>query len=379
MARGTAGSDQQAAAIAADEAFATDLYLRLSAGAGNVVFSPSSIATALRMALLGARGETAAELAAALHLARPEAAADGLGNLAGIRVDAGITFRAPNTMWLQSGLPIRQQFSSALPDTVALMTADFQRDAAGVARRINDAVSEQTAGKITNLISPGMLSSLTRLVLVNAVYLKAPWATPFPAAGTEDTPFYPERAVPSRVPMMHLEASLNYQRGDGYAAVLLPYRGGALAMAIVLPDGPLSSLGEPLAHAGLRGVLDGLRAAPRLRVRLGLPRFRMTAGFRLDDTLRALGVVRAFGPGADFSGITEAERLFISAVVHKAYVDVDEQGTEAAAATAVGFKALAVVRRPDPVVTMIVDRPFLFAIADTATGLPLFLGQVARP
>jgi serpin B len=379
MARGTARTDQQAAAIAADAAFATDLYRRLSAGAGNVVFSPSSIASALQMALLGARGDTAAELAAALHLDGPEAAADGLSSVAGIRVDTGTTFRAPNTMWLQSGLPVRQEFSSALPDTVALMTADFQRDAGGVARRINDAVAEQTAGKITGLISPGMLSYLTRLVLVNAVYLKAPWANPFPAAGTKDAPFYPERAAPSRVPMMHLEASLNYRRDDGYAAVLLPYRGGSLAMAIVLPDGPLDSLGEPLTHIGLAGLLYSLRHAPRPRVRLSLPRFRITAGFRLDDTLRALGVVRAFGPGADFSGITEAERLFINAVVHKAYVDVDEQGTEAAAATAVGMKALAMVRRPDPVVTMVVDRPFLFAIADTATGLPLFLGQVARP
>jgi serpin B len=379
MARRIAGSDQQAAAIVADEAFATDLYLRLAVGAGNVVFSPSSIATALRMALVGARGETAAELAAALHLASPDAAADGLGNMDSIRVDQDTTFRAPNTMWLQSGLPVRHEFSSALPDTVALMTADFQRDADGVARRINDTVSEQTAGKITGLISPGMLDALTRLVLVNAVYLKAPWASPFPAAGTKDTTFYPERTVPSRVPMMHLEASLAYQRGDGYAAVLLPYRGGTLAMAIVLPDGPLESLDAPLRQTGLRGVLDGLRGAPQLRVRLGLPRFRITAGFRLDDTLRALGVVRAFGPGADFTGITEAEQLFISAVVHKAYVDVDEQGTEAAAATAVGMKTLAMVRPPDPVVTMIVDRPFLFAIAGTATGLPLFLGQVARP
>jgi serpin B len=146
-------------------------------------------------------------------------------------------------------------------------------------------------------------------------------------------------------------------------------------MAVILPDGPLAALRPALAARGLGGMLAG---ASRHQVTLSLPRFRVEAAFDLIPALRQLGVNEAFSDKADFSGITMAEPLRISTVAHKAYVYVDEQGTEAAAATAVGFRALAAFRPPPPV-TMIVDRPFLFAIVHTTTGLPLFLGQVSRP
>ena len=175
--------------------------------------------------------------------------------------------------------------------------------------------------------------------------------------------------------MMHGTAPRAYLRGDGYQAVLLPYRGASLAMAVVLPDGPLAALRPKIGAAGLGGLL----ASPAThQVTLSMPRFRLEAEFDLIPALRQLGVSQAFGDDADFSGITQAEPLQISAVAHKAYIDVDEQGTEAAAATAVIIRASAALRTPRPV-TMVVDRPFLFAIVDTATGLPLFLGQVAQP
>jgi serpin B len=175
--------------------------------------------------------------------------------------------------------------------------------------------------------------------------------------------------------MMHLTSDLGYRRADGYQVVLLPYAGTGLAMAIVLPDGPLAPLSQALDDAGMRGLLDGVQPA---RVRLSMPRFRITAEFTLNGILQRLGVGRAFGTGADFTGITAAEQLSISQVLHKAYIDVDENGTEAAAATAVAFRALAHRAEPTPV-TVTVDRPFLFAITDTATGLPFFLGHVANP
>jgi serpin B len=156
--------------------------------------------------------------------------------------------------------------------------------------------------------------------------------------------------------------------------VLLPYRGAGLAMAVVLPDGPLAAL-RPKVAAGLGGMLAG---TARHQVTLSLPGFRLEAAFDLIPVLRRLGVNDAFSHAADFSGITEAEPLLINTVAHKAYIDVDEQGTEAAAATAVGMRAAAAFRSPPPV-TMIVDRPFLFAIIDTTTGLSLFLGQVSHP
>ncbi len=367
-------------AVQADAAFGTDLYQRLAA-AGNVVFSPASIAAALRMALAGARGDTAAELAAALHLPGPEAAADGLDELAGIRSGDDLTFRAPNVMWLESAVPVRDSYLRQLSGTVSVERCDFRRASEAARQTINDTVAEQTAGKITGLIPPGAIDSLTRMVLTNAVYMKAVWAHQFPANETKQKPFYPERAAPAPVNLMHLQARFAYHRGDGYQAVLLPYRGGSLAMAAVLPDGPLSEFAGQLDSAGgLGALLAGLLSdgAEHL-VDLSLPRFRVNAGFMLKDTLEALGVRAAFSAAADFSGITEDEPLSISAVVHKAYIDVGEEGTEAAAATAVVIRALSMTLKPRPDVTLVFDRPFLFAIVETGSGLPLFLGQFTRP
>ncbi len=366
--------------VQADAAFGTDIYLKLAA-TGNVVFSPASIAAALRMALAGARGETAAELAAALHLPAQEAAADGLAQLAAIRPGDDLTFQAPNVMWLQTALSVRDSFLAQLSGTVSVERCDFRHAPEAAREAINAAVAEQTAGKITGLVPRGTVDTLTRLVLTNAVYLNALWVRQFPAQETRQRPFYPERSGPAPTDMMHLLAGLAYHRGDGYQAVLLPYRGGSLAMAVVLPDGPLSELAGHLAAAGGVGaLLDGLLSgAAECQVDLTLPRFRVTAGFLLTDTLQQLGVRRAFTGAADFSGITGDEPLHISAVLHKAYVDVGEKGTEAAAATAVAFATLALVRKPSPDVTLVVDRPFLFAIVETGSGLPLFLGQYTTP
>src|SRR5215475_8868839 len=330
-----------AQAVQADAAFGTDLYLKLAAS-GNVVFSPASIAAALRMALAGARGETAAELAAVLRLPGPEAAADGLKQLAGIRPGDGLTFRAPNIMWLESAESVRDDFLAQLAETVAVERCDFSRAPEAAREVINDTVAEQTAGKIT-----GLIDSLTRLVLTNAVYLKALWTHQFPAKDTTQKPFYPERLGPAPVDMMHLAVDLTYHRGDGYQAVLLPYRGGSLAMAVVLPDGPLSEFTGRLGGAGgVGGLLAGLLShGAQCQVDLSLPRFRIDAGFMLKDTLESLGVRTAFTPAADFSGITDDEPLHVSAVVHKAWIDVGEEGTEAAAATAVVIAALALIRK----------------------------------
>jgi serine protease inhibitor len=368
-----------AEAVQADAAFGTDLYGKL-AGPGNVVFSPASVAAALQMALAGARGGTAAELAAALHLAGPEAAAEGLAQLAGIHAGDDLTFRAPNVMWLESALTVRDEFLRQLAETVSVRRCDFATAPEAARQLINDTIADQTDGKITGLIPPGAVDFATRLVLTNAVYLKALWTHPFPAKDTRKRDFHSERTGPSPVDMMHLQERLAYHRGDGYQAVLLPYRGGSLAMAVVLPDAPLSEFSPGLAGAGGVGaLLDGLLSSGAEElVDLSLPRFRVEAAFDLVDTLQALGVRAAFTAAADFSGIAD-EALQISAVVHKAYVDVGEEGTEAAAATAVVFAAMAMLRKPQPDVTLVFDRPFLFAIADTESGLPLFLGQFTRP
>jgi serpin B len=374
------------ALAAGDDAFGADVFRILAQDSTDTVFSPVSVASALRLALCGAAGTTAAEMASALHLdgsqlAEPaDAAADGLRRLAAVLREVtaagSATFRAPNTVWIQSGLSVRPEFTARLSDTATFGEADFARAPEAARGEINRVIAEQTGGKITGLLPSGSVGAMTRLVLASAVYLKAAWANPFPESGTGDAPFYPDGPDrPARiVPMMRGTASRAYVRGDGYQAVLLPYAGGGLAMAVVLPDGPLASLRATIAADGLGGILAG---TARHQVMLSMPRFRLEAAFDLIPVLRRLGIKAAFSD-ADFSGITGARSLQINAVAHKAYVDVDEHGTEAATATAVGMRAMAAFRSPPPV-TMVVDRPFLFAIVHTATSLPLFLGQVSRP
>jgi serpin B len=375
--------DAAAAGVAAtDDAFGADLYRLLTDHATDTVFSPVSVASALRIALCGARGLTAAELASALH-GSPDTAAEGLRAVSAVvhevAADGSVTFRAPSTIWVQSGLPLQPGFTAELLAAAAasFAAADFAGAPEAVRSEINRVIAEQTAGKITGLLPPHSVDVDTRLVLCSAMYLKAAWAEPFPENATHDAPFYPDGpgGPTLDVPMMRGTATRAYRRGDGYQAVMLPYLNGGLAMAVVLPDGPLTALGPAIAAGGLRGLLAG---ASRHPVALSMPRFRLEAAFDLIPVLRLLGVAEAFSCQADFSGITEAEALRISTVAHKAYVDVDEHGTEAAAATGMAFQAMVLVRTPPPV-TMIVDRPFLFAIVHTPTGLPLFVGQVSHP
>ena len=377
--------------VSGDQAFGGDLYGRLP-GQGNLVFSPASIATALRLVLLGARGETAAQIAAALHLAIPDGAAPALQAAQDLQAVSAIlsdlatgdlTLRAPNAMWVQSGLPLEPGFTAAVSAAaaVAVRDADFRRAAEQARQEINQFIAEETAGKIAGLLSPGVVSAATSLVLASAVYLKAAWVHPFPAGATQDAAFYLDPGQPGRgsqvtVPTMRLRARLRYVRGDGYQAVELPYAGARLGMVIVLPD-PASGPGS----GGLEGADPGrlwTGLAPR-QVSLALPRFKVTSGFALRPVLAALGMPLAFTDEADFSGITTAQRLRIDEVVHQAYIDVNEAGTEAAAATAVVMTAAARLVQPELPVEMIVDRPFRFAITDLRGGLPLFLGRVTDP
>ncbi len=374
-------------AAEADAAFGVDLYGVLGADAEDMVLSPASVAGALRMALCGASGQTAAELARVLHLGTyPEpqdVAAAGLRLMPARPGDGepgagSATFRAPATVWIQSGLQLGGRFRArVVTPGVTLADADFAAAPEAARAEINQVIAEQTEGKITGLLPSGTVTALTRLVLASAVYMKAAWTDPFPERATADAPFYldgPDGAALT-VPMMRGTAPRAYLHGEGYQAVLLPYRDIGLAMAVLLPDGPLAALRPKLAAAGLGGLLAG---TARHQVTLSLPRFRVEAAFDLIPALRRLGVTAPFGGDADFSEITADAQLRIGAVAHKAYIDVDEQGTEAAAATAVVMRTAAAMR-PPPLVTMVVDRPFLFAIIDTATGLPVFLGQVSHP
>jgi serpin B len=361
-----------------DRAFAADLYGRLAESSGNVAFSPYSVASALRMAAYGARGRTAAEMAQVLHVADLDEAAAGASEIARRLEELrgeGVELHVADTVWVQSGHGLEPDFVGLLRGEhgATLRQVDFAGAPAQARNEINKAIEDTTRGHIKDLLGHGTIDRLTRLVLANAIYLKAAWAVPFVKDATRDEPFTRADGSTVDVPMMHATEKYGYAHGEDFQAVGLPYAGGQLAMTILLPTGPLDRVEQRLAREGLHRLVAGMHPA---QVALTLPRFRVRTNRDLRSDLQDLGMVQAFDEQADFTGITRVEQLIVSCVVHEAYVDVDEQGTEAAAATAVGFRLVSM-----PVLTarVVVDRPFLFAIIDTATGLPLFLGRVDDP
>jgi len=236
---------------------------------------------------------------------------------------------------------------------------------------INSWVDDQTEHRIPELLVPGIITSDTRLTLVNAIYLKAPWQTPFQPSATRPGTFTLADGSTVEVPMMAARTSLPYAAGNGWQAVELPYIGHALALTVIMPD-DLAAFESSLTADQLAAIIEDLG---EYNVTLTFPKFGIETKAMLAALLAALGMPSAFDGRADFSGITTAEALLISDVVHQANIDVDEKGTEAAAATAVVMRGGAAPQS----VTLHVDRPFLFALRDVPTGAVLFLGRVLDP
>jgi serpin B len=362
-----------------DSLFAGRLLTTLAAGrSDNVVVSPFSISEALAMTLAGARGRTEQQIAGALRFelsgSRLHAALDALdrslAQIAGLKV--------ANTLYGQHGYALRTAFLDLLARYygAGMHTVDFERATEQARSEINRWVSEQTHGKIPELLAKGVLDSFTRLVLVNAVDLKATWELPFARSGTLPAPFHSPDG-PVTVPTMNITASYGYRRATGYQAVELPYTGGRLAFDVLLPDpGRLAWLERRLAASGPLALLDGLRTR---RMALALPKLTLRTQTSLKRVLSTLGMPIAFEAGvADLSGMAgRPGDLFLKDVIHEAYVRVDERGTEAAAATAAVVATESVEAFPRLRVS--VDRPFAFVLRDTRTGAILFEGVVARP
>ena len=374
---------------AAVNAFGLDLYAAVAAADpdANLVISPASIAIALSMARAGARGQTAAEMDAVLrdlgtdeHAAWLAALDAALNSRTGTFRDRSgeeqqVTLRIVNAPFAQRGLTLEDPFLDALAERfgAGLRLVDYVAAAEDARRLINAWVADQTEDRIEELLAQGTIDDLTRLVLVNAIYLKAAWQTPFGEEATAPAPFTRLDGSTVDVPMMQGGGALPYAAGDGWRAVELPYVGGNLAMLVIVPD-DLAAFEPAFDEAALDAIVSGLGSR---EVILGMPKFGTESQLELNDVLAAMGMPTAFDEvAADFSGITTEERLFIGAVVHQANIDVDEKGTEAAAATAVVMQATAA---PHDTVTLTVDRPFLFALRDTDTGAVLFLGRVADP
>lgn len=367
------------------------LYAQLRGRAGNSFFSPFSIRAALGMALAGARGETAEQIRAALG---------GAGDSDEIHEELGSLFQrlssaaggthemaVANSLWSQSGAPVVPQFRELIARYYAggFHPTDFRNDAEGARHAINAWTAGRTKERIRNLIPPGMLRDDTRLVLANAVYFKGKWSSPFYEPASMERAFHVEGG--GRVDTMFMQQKRDYPhvRGNGFQAVELTYEGDAISMLILLPDDRdgLSGLERGLTPAVLR---DCLRRLSVQEVRLWIPRFEVTWATNLFEALLALGMRAAFDPdSADFSGINglrppDAEALHISAAVHRAFVEVNEQGTEAAAATAIAMEPLSadffMERRA---IEFVADHPFLFAILERKSGAILFLGRLCDP
>jgi serpin B len=375
-----------------DAAFAMDLYARVAPDESqNVFFSPYSISLALAMTYNGANGETAQQMASALHFSLPvdrlDAAFDSVDLALATRKNAldesgqptkSFELNVADSLWADKTLSIQQPFVDALGKSfgAGLRLVDFL-DAPEPARlAINGWVSDQTNAKIQDLVPQGDIDASTRLVLVNAIYFDAPWATPFQASATHDEAF--TKLDGSAVTASAMSGSLEttYAKGDGWQAVEIPYVGHQTSMVVLVPDsGKFASVEQSMSGDGVLSVMSSL--ASGASVNLTLPKFQIKgASISLSQELKALGMTDAFDPNkADFSRIAP-EPLFIGDVVHQAYVSVDVAGTEAAAATAVVMLGAAF---PTNEVNLDVNRPFLFFVRDIPTNTVLFVGRVVDP
>jgi serpin B len=369
------------AIVSGNNEFAFDLYAKLRGQGGNLFFSPKSISTALAMTYAGARGETAEQMAKTLHFRaqgeKLHAAFHTLiEELNGAGKKRGYQLSIANGLWGQKGFGFLPAFLK-LTEThygAGFHEVDFAGNVEAARRTINAWVEKQTKDKIKELFQAGTLDSDTRLVLANAIYFKGDWERQFKKDRTRKEPFHVPSDKTTDVPMMHDDGRFKYLDAGTFQALELPYKGKELSMLVLLPkkvDG-IGELEKSLMAVKLGEWLPKLRAQ---EVFVSLPKFKTTSEFDLTKTLADMGMPQAFSRQADFSGMNGKRNLFIGIVVHKAYVDVNEEGTEAAAATGVGVKlAAAPVRN-----VFNADHPFMFLIRDNRSGSVLFLGRVLDP
>jgi serpin B len=369
--------------VEGNNAFAVDLFTRLRDREGNLFFSPSSLSIALGMTYTGAAGQTAEEMAKVLHFsghsdqvsadfAKLVKALEGTGSKRPYQLDIA------NALWGAKGYEFLPQFIRTIAEYYSgtFQPVDFKGNVEQARRTINAWVEEHTQNKIRDLLQPGVLDPETRLVLTNAIYFKGNWVKPFKEVRTQKAEFFATADKKSAVPFMHQTGHFPYLERENFQALKLPYE-GELSLVTFLPkkiDG-LHELEKSLTARNLETLLKRFSARD---VQVSFPKFKMTSQFELKPVLTQMGMGRAFSTEADFSKLTRSERLFLSAVVHKAYVDVNEKGTEAAAATGVIAMPTAVPMPSRPIVFK-ADHPFLFLIRDDRTGTILFMGRLAEP
>ncbi|MFH0847679.1 MAG: serpin family protein [Chloroflexota bacterium] len=370
-----------------NNAFAFDLYQALAQKDGNLFYSPYSISEALAMTYAGARGGTETAMAEVMNFTLSQARLHPAFNLLDLELKArgegaqgkdekGFRLNVVNAIWGQKDFKFLSEYLDTLAQNygAGLRLVDFVSQTEPSRVTINDWVSEQTEERIKDLIPPGALNELTRLVLTNAIYFNAAWQFPFDEKVTESGNFRLLNGSEVAVSMMKQRRSFSYAEGDNYQAVELPYDGQELSMVILLPDaGEFASFEESLKAEMVKEIIGKLK---NREVSLTMPKFEYESSFGLKPVLTGLDMGIAFTEAADFSGMDGRRDLLIQDVLHKAFVAVDEAGTEAAAATAV---IVGTTSLPSDIVEFTIDRPFLFLIRDIPTGSIIFVGRVLNP
>jgi serpin B len=380
--------------VSSNNTFALDLYQELHSSGGNLLYSPYSISLALAMTYGGARGETEAQMADTLHFNLPQADLHAAMNKLDLALEQKseededgnqpVQLDIANAIWGQQDHPFLPEYLDllALNYGAGIHLSDFATQAEKTAEEINLWVSDQTHERIQDIIQPNALGEGTRLILVNAIYFNADWNTPFNPEYTHAAPFYLLDGGETQVDMMYERLELPYQAGStsagiGYQVVRLPYINRSLAMEILVPDqGQFSAFEAALDWQTLGAILGGFHIED---VRLHMPKFTFRSSFSLVGPLISMGMLDAFDPNlADFSGMDGTQGLTVSDVIHQAFVAVDEEGTEAAAATVVEMVTSAAPMEDEPI-ELTIDRPFFFLIRDLSSGQILFFGRVLNP
>lgn len=377
---------EMAALVDGNNAFALDVYHALQSQDGNLILSPFSISLALAMTYAGARGETEAQMAQTLHFPAQEQlhpafnALDLALEAEKLNLDKDqepMQLNIANAVWAEQTFSFLPEYldSIAVNYGAGIHQSDFINNYEPTRKEINNWVSDETKDKIKDLLPDGSLSSDTRMVLVNAIYFKADWLDQFDADDTIDVAFNLLDGSQVIVPMMGQMMYIPYAAGDGYQAVELPYAGNSAAMDIIVPDaGRFEEVESALTSEKLDEILNSME---QNSVMLRMPKFEFESSFSLSDMLTNMGMPAAFDRNAaDFSGMTGKQDLFIGDVIHKAFVAVDEEGTEAAAATAVIMELAGAAFSE---LSLVIDRPFIFVIRDLETGQILFVGRVVNP
>jgi serpin B len=372
----------QAAALT-NRAFGASLYQRLASEPGNVFLSPISLAGAFGPVAAGAQGETRAAIGKVLGLPNDDASVHRElgGLLRALESDReGARVSIANALWLMKDFAVKPAFVAVVKNSydAEVDSVDF-RNGAAAAGRINGWVDRRTKGRIPKLVEPDSLNEMTALVVTNAVHFLGDWAHPFNASNTRPQPFYLTSGTARDVPMMYGKRHDRYAEADAVQLLELPYKGDRLSMVAILPKerGGLADVEKRLDGRRLGVWLGQLDTAQAREVRVHLPKVEFRASYQLVEPLKAMGMSIAFQPHqANFRGIADTD-LFISQVVHKTFVRIDEKGTEAAAATGIEVEVTSAPIVPPP--TFRADHPFLVLIRDKTTGAVLFLGRIADP